>query len=594
MIHTLMPDASGARAFQRDRLRIQTTLIIWEPPSSEPGVAVSFVTQPVVALFISLALGYLIGKIRVGPVQVGGVCGTLFVALALGQFGVTISPDLKNVAFALFIYALGFTAGPQFFNNIRGGLRYGVLSFVEVATVLALVAVAVLLFNLDAGTASGLFAGAATESAVLGTASDAISRLALPAAEISRLQANMATAYSVTYLFGLVAIVVFTTQIAPLLLGIDLRKEATALAQQLGAEGDNGTENGVPEIVSRAFRAGPVSGSTVGAFESSVNGVVTIEQVGRSSGFIKATPETQIEPDDVVLIIGRRRSVIAVSERFGAEVPMPAGDNVPLVERQVVLVRREVTGLRIRDLRRLASDEQRRGVFISRVRRLGQSIPALPGTVLEQGDILTLYGSEDAITRAATELGHMLPTTSATDFVMLGLGVVAGLLLGELAIQVGPLNLTLGTGGGALISGLVFGWVHMHRPLLGAIPPAAAEFMKDFGLATFIAAIGLSVGPDALALLKQYGLMLPVLSILVSAVPGLISLYIGHHLLKIEAPILLGAIAGQHCSTPSISALVSLAGNSTPVIGYTVTYAISNVLLPLMGPVVVGMIELIH
>lgn len=554
----------------------------------------SFVTQPVVALFISLALGYLIGKIRVGPVQVGGVCGTLFVALALGQFGVTISPDLKNVAFALFIYALGFTAGPQFFNNIRGGLRYGVLSFVEVATVLALVAVAVLLFNLDAGTASGLFAGAATESAVLGTASDAISRLALPAAEISRLQANMATAYSVTYLFGLVAIVVFTTQIAPLLLGIDLRKEATALAQQLGAESDNGTENGVPEIVSRAFRAGPVSGSMVGAFESSVNGVVTIEQIGRSSGFIKATPETQIEPDDVVLVIGRRRSVIAVSERFGAEVPMPAGDNVPLVERQVVLVRREVTGLRIRDLRRLASDEQRRGVFISRVRRLGQSIPALPGTVLEQGDILTLYGSEDAITRAATELGHMLPTTSATDFVMLGLGVVAGLLLGELAIQVGPLNLTLGTGGGALISGLVFGWVHMHRPLLGAIPPAAAEFMKDFGLATFIAAIGLSVGPDALALLKQYGLMLPVLSILVSAVPGLISLYIGHHLLKIEAPILLGAIAGQHCSTPSISALVSLAGNSTPVIGYTVTYAISNVLLPLMGPVVVGMIELIH
>lgn len=554
----------------------------------------SFVTQPVVALFISLALGYLIGKIKVGPVRIGGVCGTLFVALALGQLGVTISPDLKNVAFALFIYALGFTAGPQFFNNIRGGLRYGVLSFVEVGTVLTLVAAAVLLFNLDAGTASGLFAGAATESAVLGTASDAISRLALPAAEISRLQANMATAYSVTYLFGLVAIVVFTTQIGPLLLRIDLREEAAALARQLGAEGDNDKDNGVPEIVSRTFRAGPISGGTVSAFENSVNGVVTIEQVGRVSGFIKATPETQLEADDIVLIIGRRRSVIAVSERLGAEVPMPAGDNVPLVERQVVLVRREVAGLRIRDLRRLASDEQRRGVFISRVRRLGQGIPALPGTVLEQGDILTLYGSEEAITRAATELGHLLPATSTTDFVMLGLGVVAGLLLGELALQIGPLNLTLGTGGGALISGLVFGWLHMHRPLLGAIPPEAAEFMKDFGLATFIAAIGLSVGPDAVALLKQYGLMLPVLSILVSAVPGLVSLYIGRHLLKIEAPILLGAIAGQHCSTPSITALVSLAGNSTPVIGYTVTYAISNVLLPLMGPVVVGMVKLVH
>lgn len=553
----------------------------------------SFVQQPVVALFLSLALGHLIGKIRIGPVQIGGVCGTLFVALAIGQLGVTLSADLKSVAFALFIYALGFTAGPQFFNNIRGGLRYGILSFVEIGTVLALLVVAILLFRLDPGTASGLFAGSATESAVLGTASDAIGRLSLPAAEIARLQSNMATAYSVTYLFGLVAIVVFTTQLGPLLLRIDLRQEAAALARQLGAEDDGSKENGVPEIVSRAFRAGSAGGGTVGAFESSVNGVVTIEQVGTGSGFAKATPDTLLEPEDVVLVIGRRRSVIAIRERFGAEVAMPAGDNAPLVERQVVLVRREAVGLRIRDLRRLANDQQRRGVFISQVRRLGQAVPALPGTMLEQGDVLTLYGSEEAITRAASELGHPLPATSTTDFIMLGLGILVGLFIGGIAVQVGPLNLTLGTGGGALVSGLVFGWLHMHHPQFGAIPNQAAEFMKDFGLATFIAAVGLSVGPDAFALLKQYGLVLPLLSVLVSVLPGLASLYIGRYLLKIEAPILLGAIAGQHCSTPSISALVSLAGNSTPVIGYTVTYAISNVLLPLMGPVVVGMVGVI-
>jgi aspartate-alanine antiporter len=554
---------------------------------------VSFVEQPVVALFISLALGYLIGKIRIGSIQVGGVCGTLFVALAIGQLGVKISPDLKNVAFALFIFALGFTAGPQFFNNIRGGWRYGILSFVEVVTVLLLLAAAVALFRLDYGTASGLFAGSATESAVLGTASEAIARLALPAGEIERLQANMATAYSVTYLFGLVAIVVVVTQIGPLLLGVDIREASAALARDLGAEDEAGKENGVPEIVSRSFRVGPIAGSSVGAFENSVNGVVTIDQVGRSAGFSKATTETVLEPDDIVLVLGRRRSVIAVSERLGAEVPMPAGDNVPLVEREVVLVRREVSGRRIRDLRRLASAEQRRGVFISRIRRLGQNIPALPGSVLEQGDILTLYGSEEAIIRAAPELGHLLPASAATDFVMLGLGIVVGLLLGELSLQIGALNLTLGTGGGALVSGLVFGWLHMHRPQRGAIPHAAADFMKDFGLATFIAAVGLSVGPEAFALLKQYGLILPVLSILVSALPALASLYIGRYLLRIEAPILLGAIAGQHCSTPAISALVSLAGNSTPVIGYTVTYAISNVLLPLMGPIVVGMVGVI-
>ncbi|WP_018184604.1 aspartate-alanine antiporter [Kaistia granuli] len=553
----------------------------------------AFIEQPVVALFLCLALGYLIGKLRIGPIQIGGVCGTLFVALAIGQLGVTIDADLKNTAFALFIFALGFTAGPQFFTNIRGGWRYGILSFVEVGAVLLLLVGAILLFGLDHGTASGLFAGSATESAVLGTASDAIARLAMPAAEVARLQANMATAYSVTYLFGLVAIVVFTTQIGPLLLGVDVREASAELARQLGAEDDSDKENGVPEIVSRAFLAGSNAGSSVGALENSVNGVVTIGRVGRDGVFSEPTAETVLEADDIVLVIGRRRAVIAVSERFDQEVPMPAGETVPLVEREVVLTRREVNGRRIRDLRRMASAEQRRGVFISHIRRLGQSVPSLPGTTLQEGDVLTLYGTEAAIARAAPALGHPLPATSATDFIMLGLGIVVGLGLGELSLRIGALNLTLGTGGGALVSGLVFGWLHMHRPQYGGIPPQAAQFMKDFGLATFIAAVGLSVGPDAFALLKQYGLVLPVLAILVSAVPALISLYIGHYLLKIEAPILLGAIAGQHCSTPSISALVSIAGNSTPVIGYTVTYAISNVLLPLMGPVVVGLVGML-
>jgi len=555
---------------------------------------VSFITQPVVALFLCLALGHLIGKIRFGPIQIGGVCGTLFVALALGQLGVTLSPDLKNTAFALFIFALGFTAGPQFFSSIRGGWRYGILSFVEVGTVTLLLAAAVLLFGLDHGTASGLFAGSATESAVLGTASDAIARLALPPADIERLQANMATAYSVTYLFGLVAIVVFTTQIGPLLLRIDLRKASAELARQLGAEDDADQENGTLEIVSRAFHAGSTAGGSIGDFETSINGVVTVTQVCRDGTFTKATVDWVIQPDDIVLIVGRRRAVIAIRERFGEEVALPTQDNVPMIEREVVLIRREVVGLRIRDLRRLASAEQRRGVFISHIRRLGQSVPALPGAELQQGDVLTLYGTEESIARAAPELGHLLPTRSVTDFVMLGLGLVVGLLLGELSLRIGPLNLTLGTGGGALVSGLVFGWLHMHRPQYGAIPSDTAQFMKDFGLATFIAAVGLSVGPDAFALLKQYGMVLPVLAILVSALPALISLYIGRYLLRIEAPILLGAIAGQHCSTPSISALVSLAGNSTPVIGYTVTYAISNVLLPLMGPVVVGLVGMLR
>ncbi|MGO4714285.1 aspartate-alanine antiporter [Bradyrhizobium sp. 2TAF24] len=550
---------------------------------------VSFLTQPVVALFVSVSLGHGLGLLRAGPIQLGGVCGTLFVALALGQLGVTIANDLKDTAFALFIFALGFTAGPQFFANIRSGWRYGIFSVIEVATVLLLLAAAVVVLRFDPGTTAGLFAGSATESAVLGTAAEALSRLALPPHEIVRMQANLATSYGVTYLFGLVGIVVFTTQIAPLLLGIDLKAAAHKLAHELGADDNDDYEPGLPNIVGRAFRAGPVAGTTVGDFERSRHNAVTIERIKRGKDILDTTVGMMIAPDDILFLIGRRNSMIAVQDRLGDEVPVPAGTNVPITSRDIVLVRRDVFGLSIRELHRAAGIERNRGVFISAIRRLDRSVPVLPGTRLEQGDILTLYGTEAAIERAIKELGHPLPPTDKTDFIFLGAGIVVGIFLGGLSLKVGALDLTLGTGGGALIAGLAFGWLHMHAPRHGALPTAAAEFLKDFGLATFIAAVGLSAGPDAITLIAQYGIVLPILGLLVSVIPAAVSLLVGARLLRIEAPILLGAIAGQHCSTPTITALVSQSESTMPVVGYTVTYAISNVLLPLMGPVVVGL-----
>ena len=550
------------------------------------SLGLELLRNPIFAVFLSITLGNLLGKLRIGPVELGAICGTLFVALAIGQVGVTVSPDLKNTAFALFIYALGFTAGPQFFVNIRSGWRYGIFSVVEVVVVLALVAGAAAWYRFDAGTSAGVFAGAATESAVLGTAADAIQAAGLPLEEANRLQANLATAYSVTYLFGLVSILVFVTQIAPLLLRVDLKEESRKLAVQLGSE-DEEYEPGLPNLVGRAFDAGSVAGSTVRDFEKSRGGVITVERIKRGNAMIEAEPDTLVEANDILMVIGRRNAMIAAQPKLGNEVPLPSDSNIPVAPLQVVLTRKEVFGLRIRDLRK-ASRDRHRGVFISRIRRFDHSIPVLPGTRLQQGDILTIYGTEAATSRAAKELGHALPATGKTDLLFLGLGILAGLLIGSLSYKTGALDLTLGMSGGALVSGLVFGWLHMHYPLRGSIPVPTAEFMKDFGLLTFISAVGLSAGPEALDLIARHGLQLPLLAVVVSVVPAGVSLFIGRKLMKIDAPILLGAIAGQHCSTPTITQLVSQSQSSIPVIGYTVTYAISNVLLPLMGPVVVA------
>jgi putative transport protein len=548
-------------------------------------------SQPEIALFASLALGYFIGSFKIGPIQLGGVCGTLIVALLLGQTGARLAPDLKNIAFALFIFALGFTGGPQFFANIGRGWRYGLLSIVEIVSVLILIMLAVLVLRLDAGTAAGLLAGAATESAVIGTASEAISKLGFADAETARLQANIVTAYSVSYLFGLVTIVLFTSQFAPLLLRVNLREEAERVWHKLGGDGalDEGQRMGAPALVGRAFRVGPAAGLSIGALEQRYGSNVTVEQVDRSGASVSIAPGLLLAADDLVLVAGRREALVAAAAAIGTEVADARFGALPVERVDVVLTRREAHGQSVAQLREQAGPEQGRGVYIAAVTRLETRIPALPGTELNRGDVLTLVGAKADVARGARQLGYVLPPTQKTDFVYLGLGVLAGMAIGHLGSRIGGVSVALGTGGGCLLSGLLFGWIRSRYPLIGSLASAAAQILKDFGLATFIAAVGLSAGPDAIKLVREYGVALPFVGILMVLIPGLLSLWIGRMFLKLDAPMLLGAIAGQQCSTPAISALVGVTGNSTPVIGYTITYALSNILLPLMGPLVVGL-----
>ncbi|HEV3425970.1 MAG TPA: aspartate-alanine antiporter [Paraburkholderia sp.] len=548
-------------------------------------------SQPEIALFTSLALGYFIGSFKIGPIQLGGVCGTLIVALLLGQTGARLAPDLKNIAFALFVFALGFTGGPQFFANVGRGWRYGLLSIVEMVSVLVLVMIAVAALRFDAGTAAGLLAGAATESAVIGTASEAIGKRGFGEVETTRLQANIVTAYSVSYLFGLITIVLFTSQFAPLLLRVNLREEAARVWRKLGGDGalDEGQRMGAPALVSRAFRVGAAAGVAIAALEQRYGCNLTVEQVERNGASLTLEPHLLLAAGDIVLVAGRREALVEAAPAIGTEVADKRFATLIAERVDVVLTRREADGMTVAQLRERAAPEQGRGIYIAAVTRLETTVPALPGTELNRGDVLTLVGAKADVARGARELGYVLAATQKTDFVYLGLGVLLGMAIGHLGGRIGGVSIALGTGGGCLLSGLLFGWIRSRHPLVGSLPSAAAQILKDFGLATFIAAVGLAAGPDAIRLVREYGIALPITGILMVLVPGLLSLWIGRMFLKLEAPMLLGAIAGQQCSTPAISALVGVTGNSTPVIGYTITYALSSILLPLMGPVVVGL-----
>ncbi|MGE8655436.1 MAG: aspartate-alanine antiporter [Achromobacter sp.] len=554
-----------------------------------------FNNVPIAVLFLTVGLGYLIGKLRVGPIQLGGVCGTLIVALLIGQTGCQMRGDLKEVAFALFIFAMGYSGGPQFFANLnRSSLRYIVLPLIEALLVLTVVLAAVPLFGLDAGTAAGLAAGAATESAVVGTAAEALKHLGLADAEVQRMEANIATAYTLTYLVGLISIVFFTSQVAPALLRINLREASKVLEEKLGAgpgEAGDSMMPTLPRLVGRSHVVKDADGKTVGEVEAALGGRSAISRVLRDGAAIEPAPADVLATGDIVVVLGLRRFALRAGSVIGPEIQLPAAhaDDLQLAELHVIVNQKAVNGHTVGELARRPRAQRARGVFLQSIQRSGHTLPVTPATVVQYGDLVTLVGAEPELSQAGAALGNELRRSGVTDLVFLSFGILAGLLIGSLAARLWGIPVSLGSGGGALVSGLVCGWINAKRPALGHMPEHAVQLLKDLGLAVFVACVGLSAGPEAVALIREHGAVLPLIGLLVSLGPACLSLWVGHKLLKIEGPLLVGAIAGQHVSTPAISAILGASGSAVPLLGYTVTYAIANVLLPVLGPVIVSL-----
>src|SRR5210317_2245590 len=174
---------------------------------------------PMAALFLSLAVGYWIGQIKIGNFQLGGMAGTLLVAVGIGQIGVPVDPVVKDMMFALFIYATGYVSGPQFFASLnRKTISQLHLALISTIAIFAFIFVTAKIMHLDKGTAAGLLAGAITESACIGTAGEALQRLGLGAEKLKELQANIGVTYAITYLFGMLTVIFFASRVAPRLM----------------------------------------------------------------------------------------------------------------------------------------------------------------------------------------------------------------------------------------------------------------------------------------------------------------------------------------------------------------------------------------
>jgi putative transport protein len=320
---------------------------------------------------------------------------------------------------------------------------------------------------------------------------------------------------------------------------------------------------------------------------------VFIERIRREGTIVEPEPGTVVRRDDVVALMARAEVLVERTSVIGPEVDDKELLDFPLQVLDVVLTNRCMLGQPLAELVKLEPwRSEFRGVFLRKITRAGEEIPITPSTQLDRGDVLSLVGAKRDVDRAVAVLGYADWPSSATDMIFVGTGIFIGGLVGLLSVPVAGLPITLTASGGALIMGLVFGWLRSVFPAFGRIPEAAMWVFDTVGLSVFIGVVGLTAGPSFISGLQKSGISLVFVGLIAAILPHLVAILFGRYVLKMNPVILLGACSGAGTMTAALRALQDEADSKLPALGYTVPYAVGNILLTAWGPVIVALLSI--
>jgi putative transport protein len=549
--------------------------------------------HPEVTFFLVLGGGYLLGKLKIGSFTLGAVTGTLLAGVTVGQIGVTVSGDVKQCFFLLFLFSIGFRTGPQFFRGLRrDGLQQAALSAIVATTGLIVAYLVSRLFTYDAGTAAGVIAGSLTESATIGTASDAIARLGVPGAEA--MTNRIAVSFAVTYLIGVVGVAWFLAQLAPRIMGVDLAEECRRYERELlGSR--RPASSARRDVEFRTYTVQPGSlliGHGIREIEQmAADDRLFVERMRRGGRILDPGEGTVVSAGDSLAITGRREVMVSRLDelRLGMrEVDDAELLDIPADVVDVVVTRGDIDGRTLGDL---AADEFTRSVYLRQVMRAGTPVAMFPTTTLQRGDVMTLVGPARRIALAVCRIGVPDRATNATDMVLVAFGIVAGALIGIPAVMLGGIEIGLSLSVGVLFGGLVCGYLRSMWPrFFGRIPAPTLWIFESVGLAGFVAVVGLNAGPAFVDGLRTSGASLLVAGLLTALTPHLVGVLVGRWVFHMQPGVLLGVCAGAGTATPALAAIQEAADSTVPTLGYGVAYAVGNVLLALWGTVIVALL----
>lgn len=548
--------------------------------------------NPAIPLFFTIGLGFYIGRLKFKGFSLGTVTSVLLVGVIVGQMNIPIPGPIKNVFFLLFLFAIGYSVGPQFFRSLKGsGLKQVLFAVVECLLVLICTWGACKIMGYDVGETLGVFAGSQTISAAIGAGIDSLGSIGASPEKVKEWSNLIPVAYAVTYIFGTIGSAWILSWVGPKMLGgIDKVKADTKALEKEMNSGDLALDpafvNANRPVAFRAYEVSddffstPRSISEIEKYLADQGKRLFVERVRQNGEVKEISDEIKISKGDEIVLSGRREFIIGDEQWIGPEVNDAELLNFPAEQIDVMVTKKSVSGLTVEEVR---SRKFMYGITIKQIKRGTVSIPVYPKTVLQGGDILTIVGLEREVKEAAPQLGYSDKPSTATDMILVGMGIVIGCLVGLITIHAGNVPISLSTSGGALIAGLVFGWLRSKHPTFGRIPPAALWVFNNVGLNMFIAVIGITSGPTFISGLKQIGWPILIVGAVATTLPLILSIIIGAKIFKFRPAINLGCCAGSRTTTAALGAIQDALGSTVPAMGYTVTYAIGNTLLILMG-----------
>ncbi|MDH3997499.1 MAG: transporter [Desulfuromonadales bacterium] len=504
-------------------------------------------------LFVIIILGEGLGHIKVKSISFGSAA-IIFVGMAFGHFGYSLPVDFQTLGLVLFIYSVAVSAGPGFFTSFKKqglGLALGAVTIITVAAVATILCC--WLFDFDVSTGAGLFAGALTSSPGLAVA-------------VEEVAGNAAAAYGVTYVGGIISVIVFLN-ILPQILRINVVEEEQRMDKER-------TEN-IPPFTFHHVEVTNANlfGKKVVDLKLREIAPVVLTRLLREGAAEPelVTGETTLQPGDTLRIAGRENDLERIEIFLGKPVAGEIAFNRVLTKKRIVVSKQSAAGhtLGFLNLRETF------GVQATRVSRNGIDLPASATIKLHLGDIIHAVGEEDALKNVSRILGNDLKETYKVSMLPILIGLVAGFVLGQLPLDL-PLvgKFSLGVTGGVLVSGLILGYLYKTGPFIWEMPVTANAFLREVGLMFFLATVGTRTGATIVETLAAQGVTLVFAGMFVTLLPMIVCVVISRYLLKTPFLRMLGILTGGMTSTPGLAAVNAYTDSSYPASAYATVYPV--------------------